>query len=63
MRLIRQTVPELLTEHVSFDIKEIDRLNLNLYQPMLLTGGGMTTFFNAHRAERSHRPPSGAHEP
>jgi hypothetical protein len=41
-------VGELLTEKVALDIEGIDRLYLNLYQPMLQTGAGVATFFKQH---------------
>ena len=50
--MIEQTVRELLAEHVTLDIEGIDRLYLNLYQPMLQTGGGVATFFKAHRGAK-----------
>nr|VFJ86728.1 MAG: hypothetical protein BECKLFY1418B_GA0070995_100458 [Candidatus Kentron sp. LFY] len=43
--MIKQTIGELLEEEkVVLDIEEIDWY-LNLYQPMLRTGGGVATFF------------------
>ena len=50
--MIEQTVSELLAEKVTLDIEGIDRLYLNLYQPMLQTGGGVATFFKQHRGAR-----------
>ena len=50
--MIGQTVGELLKEYVTLDVEGIDRLYLNLYQPMLQTGGGVATFFKAHRGAK-----------
>ena len=50
--MIEQTVSELLRDHVTLDIEGIDRLYLNLYQPRLQTGGGVATFFKAHRGAK-----------
>nr|VFK45933.1 MAG: hypothetical protein BECKTC1821E_GA0114239_10571 [Candidatus Kentron sp. TC] len=43
--MIKQTIGELLENNVVLDIEGIDRMYLNLYQPMLQTGGGVSTFF------------------
>jgi hypothetical protein len=45
-------VRELLEETVTLDVEGIDRLYLNLYQPMLQTGGGVATFFKGHRGAK-----------
>jgi len=45
-------VRELLEGKVVLDIEGIDRLYLNLYQPMLQTGGGVATFFKCHRGAK-----------
>lgn len=50
--MIEQTVRELLEEKVTLDVEGIDRLYLNLYQPMLQTGGGVATFFKGHRGAK-----------
>jgi hypothetical protein len=42
--MVEQTVGELLENKVVLDLEGIDRLYLNLYQPMLQTGGGVVTF-------------------
>nr|VFK52343.1 MAG: hypothetical protein BECKTC1821D_GA0114238_11692 [Candidatus Kentron sp. TC] len=39
--MIKQTIGELLEDNVVLDIEGIDRMYLNLYQPMLRTGGGV----------------------
>ena len=51
--MIKQTIGELLQEKVVLDIEGIDRMYLNLYQPMLQTGGGVATFFREeHRGAK-----------
>jgi hypothetical protein len=55
--MIGQTVRELLEGKVILDIEGIDRLYLNLYQPMLQTGGGVATFFKGTAGPRWPRPP------
>jgi hypothetical protein len=54
--MIGQTVREVLEGKVVLDIEGIDRLYLNLYQPMLQTGGGVATFFKVHRGPKWPRP-------
>jgi len=50
--MVEQTVRELLEGRVVLDVEGIDRLYLNLYQPMLQTGGGVATFFKVHRGAK-----------
>jgi hypothetical protein len=50
--MIGQTVGELLEEKVTLDVEGIDRLYLNLYQPMLQTGAGVAVFFKQHRGAK-----------
>ena len=50
--MIEQTVGELPAEKVTLDSEGIDRLYLNLYQPMLQTGAGVATFFKQHRGAK-----------
>ena len=50
--MVEQTVRKLLEDKVVVDIEGIDRLYLNLYQPMLQTGGGVATFFKVHRGAK-----------
>ncbi len=50
--MVEQTVRELLEGHVVLDVEGIDRLYLNLYQPMLQTGGGVASFFKVHRGAK-----------
>jgi len=45
-------VGELLTEKVTLDVEGIDRLYLNLYQPLLQTGAGVAAFFKHHRGAK-----------
>lgn len=45
------TVAEVIGEHVNFELESIDRMYLNVYQPMLQTGGGVSVFFRRHRGE------------
>jgi hypothetical protein len=42
--MIKQTLGEVLEKKVTLDVKGIDRLYLNLYQPLLRTGGGWPCF-------------------
>jgi hypothetical protein len=44
--MINQNLDELLEEKVTLDIEGIDRLYLNAYQPMLQTGGGVSTLID-----------------
>jgi len=41
-------VGELLTEKVTLDVQGIDRLYLNLYQPLLQTGAGVARLFSSN---------------
>jgi len=50
--MIGQSVGELLEEKVMLDVEGIDRMYLNLYQPMLQTGAGVATFFKGHRGAK-----------
>jgi len=44
-----RTVAEVLADHVLFEIECIDRMYLNVYQPRLQYGGGVSAFFVGHR--------------
>jgi len=46
-----QTVADVIGKHVVFETESIDRLYLNVYQPILQTGGGVSHFFRHHRGE------------
>jgi len=50
--MVAQTVGEILENRVTLDVEGIDRMYLNLYQPMLQTGGGVASFFKAHRGAK-----------
>ena len=49
--MINQNLSSLLTDKVVLDIEGIDRLYLNVYQPLLQTGGGACHFFKHHRGK------------
>ena len=49
--MINQNLATLLTDKVVLDIESIDRLYLNVYQPLLQTGGGACHFFKQHRGK------------
>jgi hypothetical protein len=44
-----RTTADVLTDHVVFEIESIDRMCLNVYQPKLQYGGGVSAFFAGHR--------------
>ena len=46
---IARTVADVLNDHVVFEIESIDRMYLNVYQPRLQYGGGVSGFFVKHR--------------
>ena len=50
--MIKQTVREVLEDKVELDVEGIDRLYLNLYQPLLQTGAGVAAFFKHHRGAK-----------
>ena len=45
-------VARLLDQHVTLDVRGIDRLYLNAYQPKLQTAGSIVYFFKQHRQHR-----------
>jgi len=47
-----RTVAEVLSGHVLFEIESIDRMYLNVYQPRLQYGGGVSGFFVGHRGHK-----------
>jgi hypothetical protein len=47
-----RTVAEVLSDHVQFEIECIDRMYLNVYQPRLQYGGGVSAFFVGHRGHK-----------
>jgi hypothetical protein len=46
---VARTVADVLTDHVTFEIESIDRMYLNVWQPRLAYGGGVSGFFVGHR--------------
>jgi hypothetical protein len=50
--MVTENVGELLGDHVLLELEGIDRLYLNLYQPLLQTPGGVVSFFKKHRGNR-----------
>jgi hypothetical protein len=49
---IARTVADVLNDHVIFEIESIDRMYLNVYQPRLQYGGGVSGFFVQHRGHQ-----------
>src|SRR5580692_11716092 len=47
-----RTVADVLSGHVLFEIESIDRMYLNVYQPKLQYGGGVSAFFVGHRGHK-----------
>lgn len=47
--MISRTVAGVLANHVDFEVECIDRMYLNLYQPLLQTEGGVACFWRRHR--------------
>ena len=50
--MMAQNLDAMLSEHAALDIEGIDRMYLNVCQPMLQSGGGVCRFFR----ERHDRP-------
>ena len=50
-RSVPQSVADVIGKHVVFETESIDRMSLNVYQPLLQTGGGVSFFFRKHRGE------------
>jgi len=46
-----KSVADVIGQHVTFELESIDRMDLNVYQPLLQTGGGVSCFFRGHRGE------------
>ena len=46
---VARTAAEALADHVTFEIEWIDRMYLNVYQPRLQYGAGVSGFFVRHR--------------
>src|SRR5213082_78792 len=49
---IPRTVAEVLREHVTLEVKGIDRMYLNVYVPALQRAGGVASFFRFHRGHQ-----------
>jgi hypothetical protein len=47
-----RTTADVLSEHVLFEVESIDRMYLNVYQPKLQYGGGVSAFFVGHRGHK-----------
>jgi hypothetical protein len=50
--MIRNSVAEILDQHVTFELEAIDRMYLNGYVPSLQTGGGVVYFLKQHLGAR-----------
>lgn len=48
----QSNIARLLDQHVTLDVRGIDRLYLNAYQPKLQTAGSVVWFFKQHRQHR-----------
>ena len=47
-----RTTADVLSGHVLFEVESIDRMYLNVYQPKLQYGGGVSAFFVGHRGHK-----------
>ncbi len=47
-----RTMADVLSGHVLFEVESIDRMYLNVYQPRLQYGGGVSAFFAGHRGHK-----------
>ena len=47
-----RTMADVLSGHVLFEVESIDRMYLNVYQPKLQYGGGVSAFFVGHRGHK-----------
>ncbi len=50
--MIRKSVAEILTHHVTFELEAIDRMYLNAYVPSLQTGAGLVYFLKTQLGVR-----------
>src|SRR5436309_4267148 len=50
--MIRKSVAEILTDHVTFALEAIDRMYLNAYVPSLQTGAGLVYFLKTQLGVR-----------
>jgi len=48
----QSNIPSLLQQHTTIDLRGIDRIYLNAYQPKLQTPGSVVYFFKYHRGHR-----------
>ena len=46
-----RSVAEILREHVTLEVEDIDRMYLNVYVPQLQYEGGVAAFFRKHRGQ------------
>jgi hypothetical protein len=49
MMTLARGVADVLADHVTFEVESIDRMYLNVWQPRLAYGGGVSGFFVGHR--------------
>src|ERR1700758_3465813 len=49
---VPQSVADILSRHVTFQLECIDRMYLNVYVPMLQCEGGVVKFFRSHRGHK-----------
>jgi len=47
-----RTTADVLSRHVLFEVESVDRMYLNVYQPKLQYGGGVSVFFGGHRGHK-----------
>jgi hypothetical protein len=47
-----RTTADVLSGHVLFEVESLDRMYLNVYQPRLQYGGGVSAFFVGHRGHK-----------
>ena len=46
-----RSAADVLKDHVTLEVEGIDRMYLNVYQPLLQTDRGVAAFFRFHRGE------------
>jgi len=46
---VARSVADVLDDHVVFEVESVDRMYLNVWQPRLAYGGGVSGFFVGHR--------------
>jgi len=47
-----RTTADVLSGHVLFEVESVDRMYLNVYQPKLQYGAGVSAFFAGHRGHK-----------